>query len=107
MATYLELKSLAKDSDLQDKTEVAVWIWAEEIITESPSTTEHAKRVTLARRIFSNPYRFMQDVLPALLAANKAVAVAGITGATDAVVQSAVDAVLDVWAPDLKVAGTE
>ena len=107
MASYEELKELQKNSDLQDKVEVAGWIWAQLILVEPGATPDHDKRVTMARRIFANPLSVSRDVLPAVLAANAAATVGAITGASDAQIQTAVDDVLDAYAVDLLIAGTE
>jgi hypothetical protein len=106
LATYEELKGLVKNSALQDKVEVACWKWADTVLNEADSVTDHAKRVTQARSILANPAAVMRQVLPAVLAANSSSTTSQITGAADATVQTAVDTVLDELAVDLKAAGS-
>ena len=107
MATYSELKDLQKNSDLQDKVEIAGWVWAQAVLVEAGTIPNHDKRVTMARRIFTDTLSLSRVLLPAVLAANADVEVSAITGASDTQVQGAVDSILDAYATDLKVAGTE
>lgn len=95
MATYAELLSAAENSTLQQKVRVAVVIAAETVRTESIGTTNHAARRVWAKKVLADP-----DVVPmlwAVLAQNKGAALATILSSTDAQVQTAVDAAVDVF----------
>ena len=98
MATYMELSVLFNHSDLQDKVRVACIVAAETIRAEDAGTANHANRLKWARRAFSSPGSVRDDMLMALLAANKDQTVAQITSATDVLIQSKVDAAVDVFA---------
>jgi hypothetical protein len=98
MATYAELYSLKNNDDLLHKVAVAVIVAADTIRAEDAGTTNHANRLVWASEAFGSPVGKSRQVLWALLAANKDVALAGITGATDAAIQANVDAVVDVLA---------
>ena len=98
MATYMELKGLFSHSDLQDKVEVACIVAAETIRAEDAGTDNHANRLAWAKRAFTSPTAVRDEMLMALLAANKDATVAQITEATDAAIQAKVDAAVDVFA---------
>ena len=98
MATYSELFVLLDNSDLQDKTAVAVIIAAKSIGTEAEATPNHANRVLWARGAFENPRAVAVVMLRAVLAAHAGLTVAQITSATDAQLQTAVDAAVDTFA---------
>jgi hypothetical protein len=91
MATYAELLTLWNDSALFNKIRVAVIVAAEKIRVESEATTKHAERLAWAKGAIQNPDVAAQVMLNAVLAQNAGVALAAITGATDAQVQTAVD----------------
>ena len=91
MATYAELYALRQDSDLQDKIAVAVVIAAEGKLSGTPSAAE----ATWARSVVQNPGGTAQAVTNLVLAANKSASSAVILAATDAAIQSIVDAVVD------------
>ena len=90
MATYQELKSLFKDSDLLEKVEVAIIIAANGKI--AGTAAEQAWAVTA----FNNPTAEAKKALMSVLAANNASTVETIQGAADATIQTNVDAVTDV-----------
>ena len=91
MATYLELFALRSDSDLQDKIAVATVIAAEAKLSGTPTAAEAA----WAKGVIASPGGTANAVINAVLAANKDAAVGAITGASDAAIQSNVDAVVD------------
>lgn len=97
MATYDELLLASENEALQKKIRVACIVAAEKVRTESTSTTNHAARVVWAKRVFENPYQESTRMIWAVLAQNKAATFAQIIGATDAIVQVAVDAAVDVF----------
>ena len=98
MATYLELRSLYGNSDLIEKTEVAVIVAADTILNEDVGTTNHANRLVWAAEAYDNPKGMARKMVMAILAANKGLSVAAVTGATDAALQTNVDAVVDLFA---------
>ena len=97
MASYMELRNLFS-SDIKNKVEVACIVAAEAIRSEDPATTNHANRLLWAKAAFANPGGMSNQMLMALLAANKDATVAQITGASDAAIQAKVDAAVDVFA---------
>ena len=98
MATYQELLTASEDSDLRNKLRVAVVVAAETVRTELTSVPNHANRLIWAKKVFTNPDAEVLPMLWATLAANRANSLAQILGASDAVVQTAVDAAVDVLA---------
>lgn len=98
MATYNELRQLFSHGDLHNRVEVACIVAAEAIRGESDVTENHANRLKWAQNAFNNPRDVADKILMSVLAANKAATVAGITGASDAVLQAAVDAAVNLFA---------
>lgn len=98
MATYAELITASTNATLRDKIRVACVVAAETIRTELSSVPNHANRLLWAKRVFQRPEDAFEDMLWAVLAQNRSFTLAQITGATDASVQSAVDAAVDVFA---------
>lgn len=99
MATYEELHGLMSGSSaLRNRVVVAVVVAAEEIRGEDGGTANHANRLIWAAGAFARPTAIADELLMAVLAANKDLAVSAIESATDAAIQSAVDAVVDLFA---------
>lgn len=98
MATYTELRNLFGNDSLRNKIEVAVIVAAEAIRTEDGGTANHANRLIWAKRAFENPISVSTQMLMALLAANAGATVAQITGASDATIQTLVNAAVNVFA---------
>ena len=98
MATYLELHGLRADSDLRYRVQVATWIAAEAIRVEDPATANHTNRVIWAKQVLGFADQHAEQMLCAVLAANHGLTVAQITGASDAAIQSAVNAAVDLVA---------
>ena len=98
MATYTELRNLFNNSELKNRVSVACIVAAETIRGEDTATTNHANRLLWAKQAFKNPNGVSSEMLMALLAANKDAEVAAIEGATDAVIQTKVDAAVDLFA---------
>lgn len=98
MATYLELEALRNNSGLLARVRVAVWVAAETVRTELDTTPNHANRLVWARDVFTAPEPQAQRMYWALLATNKDQTIAQITSATDAQIQTAVDAAVDLFA---------
>ncbi len=99
MATYTELYALHSGQDeLLHKVAVATWVAAETIRAEVDTTPNHANRMAWAARVLSGGLTDADQMLRALLAANRAVTPAQILGATDAAIQSKVDDAIDLVA---------
>jgi len=98
MATYLELYSVQTNDILRNKIRVAVIIAAETVRTEDSGTANHANRALWAAGVFENPSPEADRMRWAVLAANKDNETAEILGATDAQIQTAVDAAVDLFA---------
>lgn len=98
MATYTELFGLNNNSDLRNKITVACIVAAETIRTELVTVPNHANRLSWASVVFANPAREAERLTWAVLAQNKTATVAQITAASDATIQTAVDAAVDVFA---------
>lgn len=98
MATYEELKTLESNSALQNKVEIAIWAAAQAISDESDQTANHANRLKWSKAALRDPGGSKDDFLRYLLAANKGQTVATITSASDATVQTHVDAAVNIFA---------
>jgi len=98
MATYTELEGLRNDTALFGKVRVATWIAAEIIRNEAPATPNNVNRLLWAKAVFEGEEGKARQMFWAVLAANKDVALAAITGATDVAIQTAVDAAVDLFA---------
>lgn len=95
MATYLELFDLTSSStitDLRKKILVAVLIKAN-AIAESASPSAAAKE--WSRAALRDPQSFEQTVLNYVIADNSGASTSAISGASDAQVQTAVNAAVD------------
>jgi len=98
MATYVELAGLFTNNDLQLKIEVAITIAAEAVRSEVDTTTNHANRLLWAKDAFRDPRGMRDQMLKAMLAQNKTASTATILAATDATIQTAVEAAIDIFA---------
>lgn len=98
MATYLELEGLRTDDALFTRVRVATWIAAETVRTEPGGIPNHTERLVWAKDVFERPDIRAHQMFFAVLAANKDNTQAQIEGATDAAIQTAVDAAVDLFA---------
>lgn len=98
MATYIELNTLAGNNILLERIGVAITVAADTILNEDVGTANHATRLVWAKTAFTNPMILAKPFLYALLASNKGVSVATIEGSTDTQIQTAIDAVVDIFA---------
>jgi hypothetical protein len=98
MATYLELRQLYGNGDLLNRIEVAAIIAADAVRVEDAGTTNHANRLLWAKATFTSSRSVAEQMLKALLAANKDLTVAQLTGATDASLQTAVNNAVNIFA---------
>lgn len=95
MATYTELRDLFSDDALMNRVEVATIIAAETARGEVPGT---AIRRAWAKLAFEQPREESRKMLMAVLAANNGLTVGQIAGASDAAIQTNVDAAVDIFA---------
>jgi len=98
MATYFELVEASNNSPLITRIQVACAVAAEKIRTEAEATPNHANRVKWAKEAFEDPGQAAKGILWSVLAQNRAATLAVILGASDALVQTAVDAAVDAVA---------
>ncbi len=98
MASYEELYGERQNASLKKKITIALVISANEIISEAGSIPGHALRFTWAKEVIANPTIVAGQVLLILLAKNKDSSIATIQNATDTIVQSAVDSVINLLA---------
>lgn len=92
MATYLELYALRSNSELQDKVAVAAVKKAQSLIDAASPT---AAQVAWAKEAIESPRDKALALLNYVLAANSTLSVAQIQGATDAAIQTNVNAAVD------------
>jgi hypothetical protein len=103
MATYDELLTIANATGgtLINRIMVATAVAAEKVRVEAratPPTAAQANRLAWARQTLKDPAAVGRDMVWPVLTQNRAFTAAQITGATDATVQTAVDAAVDVLA---------
>lgn len=97
MATYPELLLLSEDPVLKNKVKVACVLAAEVVRLEAVGTTNHAARLLWAKSVYKDPGSVTFQMLWAVLAQNAAATVTAIQTATDATIQTAVNAAVDVF----------
>jgi hypothetical protein len=98
MAAYEELFNLMSETAFRNKVAVAVCVAADGIRTEAEETANHANRVIWAKRAFENPLSVANDIVTAIIIANKSATAVQILGALDPAIQANVDAVVDIFA---------
>ena len=98
MATYMEIHTLASNSDLIAKVTSAIAIAAENIRTEDVGTPNHDQRIAWAKRALLNPDGEARKLMWILLAQNASLTQAQILGADDAGIQSAVNNAIQLFA---------
>jgi hypothetical protein len=94
MALYIDLHTLAGNSTLRNRVAVACVIAANTIRTEDVGTAKHAERLAWAKAVYASPVTEASRILWSVLAQNAASTVALIEAASDASVQTAVDAAI-------------
>jgi hypothetical protein len=92
MATYIELIQAQADTTLRQRVAVACVVAADVIRTEAIDTANHTARLAWAKKVYDSPQTTASSMLWSVLAQNKSATLAQITGATDAALQTAVDA---------------
>ena len=98
MATYDELYGLRSNSSLRNKIEVALWIAASAISEEDVGTPNHAARLVWAKNTLAGSRSVAENILGFILAKNSGVDVGTIVNATDAAIQTNVNAVINMLA---------
>lgn len=98
MATLAELWTLMESAPLKEKVSSACLVAAEAIRVEDSETPNHANRVKWAKAVLKDHVQAGDDMLKAVLAANAAVALASISGASDAAIQTAVNNAVNIFA---------
>ncbi len=98
MADYAALRLLFTDNDLRNRIDVAIIVEAEAIRGEDAGTENHANRLAWAKAAFANPRGKSDEMLMALLAANKDATVNAIQDAGDEALQAKVSAAVNVFA---------
>jgi len=89
MATYLEIYDLKNHNDLMNKMVVAVVKKSQVLLDGATPTTDE---VAWANKVLSSPRAMAEKIFMYVLAANSSATVSQITGATDAAIQTKVDA---------------
>ena len=92
MATYAELYELRSDSSLRNRVAMAVAVKAQALIDGNSPT---AAQIAWASAAISNPTSKADMLMNYVLAANKDASVGQISSASDAAIQSNVDAAVD------------
>jgi hypothetical protein len=103
MATYAELLTAFEDVSLRQKIRVAISVAADTIRTDPSPPPNQSKRLKWAAGALVNPDALVDQMTRAAVIQNKAATYASIIGASDATVQTAVDAAVDLFADLLEV----
>ena len=99
MATYDELLTIATTGSVFiSRLQVAAAIAANKIRTELDTVPNHANRLKWAKATFQNSSGAARDLIWPVLTANQGATAAAILSASDATIQTAVDAVVDTLA---------
>lgn len=99
MATYFELLAAAETDDLRKRIKVSIIIAAESIRTAvAPLPANQTARLVWAKEAYADPESKVDQMMNAVLAQNKSQTYQAIVGASDTVVQAAVNAAVDVFA---------
>jgi hypothetical protein len=96
MATFAELVTASANATLVEKIKIATLIAADNIRLESPGVASHLDRVKWAAKVFTDPATEATRMVWPVLIQNRTATLAQITGASDAAVQTAVDAAVAV-----------
>lgn len=97
MATYLELQEIQRNESFRSRVAVACVISAETIRLENPATPNHDARLAWARTCYQNPGVAASSMVWPVLAQNSGLSQAAILGSTDAQLQTAVNAAINVF----------
>lgn len=98
MALYSELRECSESLDLLIKVQVACIISANIIADEATDVLFHSQRLLWANSAYNDPVATAKKMVWAVLAKNAAATKAQILAATDATVQTNVNAAVNVFA---------
>lgn len=98
MATYTALVAEAGTDVLRQQIKMAIAASAFTITNEVGTTPNHANRLIWAKNALANPDAEVNRVVWYVLAANAGQTIAAINAATDATVQTNVDAAVNLFA---------
>jgi hypothetical protein len=98
MATYLEILAAAEDDNLNRKARIAVIVAADAVRAEGSGVANHTARLAWAARAIDNPVAEGKRALWCALAQNAAASQAAILNASDATLQAAINASIDLLA---------
>jgi hypothetical protein len=98
MATYVELLQAAEDDTLNKKARVAVIIAADVVRAEAGATANHATRLAWASQALRDPIGEGKRALWCALAQNAGLTSAQLLAASDAALQTAINAAVDLLA---------
>lgn len=90
MATYIEIRNLFDNGEIRNKVITATVIAANNLLSGTPTAADRS----FADAVFTNPNSVGKKVYMSVLAANKATTLENIEGASDAAIQTHVDAVI-------------
>ncbi len=90
--SYIEMMNMIQDSNLRLRVAAACIVAAEAIRVEASSVTGHTERLVWARSVFFSPTQMAERLMPSIIAQNSAATVAAVQSASDASIQSAVNA---------------
>ena len=92
MATYSEIRNLFNNSDFRNKIEVATVVYAQSIMSGTPTAAQKA----WVASVLAVPVTEAVKISLAVLAANKGLTTAQILGASDSDIQTQVDIIAPI-----------
>ena len=92
MATYAEIRDLFNNSDLKNRIEVAVIVYAQSLMSQTPSAAQKA----WIAKVLQAPTAEAAKVMLGVLAANKGLSQAQILAAGDPAIQAQVDLIAPI-----------
>lgn len=98
MATYTELNTLSTDAALLARVKAAVAISADTIRQESSAAPNNLQRKAWAREALKAPDVAANNIIWLVLAQNRSFTASQISGGSDASLQTAVDAAVNIMA---------
>lgn len=98
MATYDELRTAEEDPVFTRRVRTACLVAADIIRLEATSVGNHANRLLWAKGVYKDPDSAAPGMIREVLAANRSATLAQIIGASDATIQTAVNAAVDIFA---------
>ena len=97
MASYVLLVAEEQADQLRQQVRMAIAVSAFTITNEPPATVNHANRMQWAKNALGNPEAEVDRVIWWVLAANASATIPQIQAATDAAVQTNVDAAVALF----------